>query len=182
MHRWQEIAKAAVVLLAVVTAFLAALAACELAIRPAGLAARQAVTFLPVADDGTIDRSGQPFLASYSPEPVYRAFVDQSGPHVAFQIPFHLAAPKEELAFFIGATPGLLMALHTWGRNLSRHPHLHCLVTAGGLDEFGQWKSSRAHVPISAMPLKSLFRGRLLGLLGQPIQAVGQGMGDGFWL
>ena len=107
MHRWQEIAKAAVVLLAVVTAFLAALAACELAIRPAGLAARQAVTFLPVADDGTIDRSGQPFLASYSPEPVYRAFVDQSGPHVAFQIPFHLAAPKEELAFFIGATPGL---------------------------------------------------------------------------
>jgi hypothetical protein len=29
--------------------------------------------------------------------------------------------------------PGLLMSLHTWGRNLSMHPHLHCLVTAGGL-------------------------------------------------
>lgn len=107
MQRWQEIAKTAVVLLAVVTAFLAALIACELAIRPAGLVARQAVTFLPVADDGTIDPSLQPFLAPYSPEPVYRATADLAGPHVAFQIPFHLARPRQELAFFIGATPGL---------------------------------------------------------------------------
>lgn len=67
----------------------------------------------------------------------------------------------------LGVLPGLLMSLHTWGRNLSHHPHLHCLVTAGGLDASGQWKSSRSHVPISAMPLKALFRGRFLGLLGQ---------------
>lgn len=107
MQRWPNIVRTVVVLLAVVTAFLAALTACELAIRPAGLVARQAVTFLPVADNGTIDRSRQPFLAPYSPEPVYRATADLSGPHVAFQIPFHIATPKEELAFFIGATPGL---------------------------------------------------------------------------
>ena len=37
------------------------------------------------------------------------------------------------------------------------------------MDSLGQWKSSRAHVPISAMPLKRLFRGRLLGLLGQQL-------------
>lgn len=67
----------------------------------------------------------------------------------------------------LGVLPGLLMTLHTWGRNLSYHPHLHCLVTAGGLDPNGRWKSSRSHVPISAMPLKRLFRGRFLGLLGQ---------------
>lgn len=73
-----------------------------------------------------------------------------------------MAEPKR-----LGVTPGLLMSLHTWGRNLSYHPHLHCLVTAGGLDDQGQWKSSRAHVPISAMPLKRLLRGRFLGLLGQ---------------
>ena len=66
----------------------------------------------------------------------------------------------------LGVLPGLMMTLHTWGRNLSHHPHLHCLVTAGGLDESAQWKASRAHVPISAMPLKRLFRGRFLGLLG----------------
>jgi hypothetical protein len=73
-----------------------------------------------------------------------------------------MADPKR-----LGVIPGLLMSLHTWGRNLSHHPHLHCLVTAGGLDDQGQWRSSRAHVPISAMPLKRLFRGRFLGLLGQ---------------
>ena len=67
----------------------------------------------------------------------------------------------------LGVLPGILMSLHTWGRNLSHHPHLHCLVSAGGLDPQHEWKSSRAHVPISAMPLKRLFRGRLLGQLGQ---------------
>ena len=38
-----------------------------------------------------------------------------------------LADPK-----FLGAKPGIISALHTWGRNLSIHPHVHCLVTAGG--------------------------------------------------
>lgn len=67
----------------------------------------------------------------------------------------------------LGVLPGLLMSLHTWGRNLSYHPHLHCLVTASGLDVNGAWKSTRKHVPVSAMPLKRLFRGRFLGLLGR---------------
>jgi hypothetical protein len=39
---------------------------------------------------------------------------------------------------YLGAMPGILMSLHTWGRTLSLHPHLHCLVTAGGLRD-GQW-------------------------------------------
>jgi hypothetical protein len=67
----------------------------------------------------------------------------------------------------LGVLPGVLMSLHTWGRNLSYHPHLHCLVTAGGLDPQQQWKSCRSHVPISALPLKRLFRGKLLSSLGQ---------------
>lgn len=72
-----------------------------------------------------------------------------------------MADPKR-----LGVMPGLLMSLHTWGRNLSKHPHMHCLVTAGGVDEQGQWKDSRKHVPVSALPLKALFRGKLLGGLG----------------
>lgn len=66
----------------------------------------------------------------------------------------------------LGVTPGLLMSLHTWGRNLSHHPHLHCLVTAGGLDATSRWKSCRSHVPVSALPLKRLFRGKFLSGLG----------------
>lgn len=69
----------------------------------------------------------------------------------------------------LGVLPGLLMSLHTWGRSLSYHPHLHCLVTAGGLTDAGTWKASRSHVPVSAMPLKVLFRGKFLGLLGQAL-------------
>lgn len=66
----------------------------------------------------------------------------------------------------LGALPGVLMSLHTWGRNLSHHPHLHCLVTAGGLDVRSQWKATRTHVPISALPLKKLFQGKFLSHLG----------------
>ena len=34
---------------------------------------------------------------------------------------------------YLGATPGMLAALHPWGQTLVLHPHLHCLVTGGGL-------------------------------------------------
>ena len=40
-----------------------------------------------------------------------------------------------------GLTPGILMSLHTWGRQLNWHAHTHCLVTAGGLDQGDHWKS-----------------------------------------
>ena len=33
---------------------------------------------------------------------------------------------------WLGATPGIVLSLHTWGRNLSIHPHVHALVTGGG--------------------------------------------------
>jgi hypothetical protein len=45
----------------------------------------------------------------------------------------------------LGAEPGILMSLHTWGRNLSHHPHIHCLVSAGGIDPEGHWRSCRPH-------------------------------------
>jgi Transposase zinc-binding domain/Putative transposase len=34
---------------------------------------------------------------------------------------------------YLGAEVGLLAVLHTWGQNLSVHPHVHCVVTGGGL-------------------------------------------------
>ncbi len=33
----------------------------------------------------------------------------------------------------LGAQIGVLMVLHTWGQNLHHHPHVHCVVTGGGL-------------------------------------------------
>lgn len=62
----------------------------------------------------------------------------------------------------LGAMPGLLMALHTWGRNLSHHPHVHCLVSAGGLDATDQWRTCRPGFLLPLDPLRQLFRGRFL--------------------
>ncbi|MCP4454918.1 MAG: transposase, partial [Planctomycetes bacterium] len=45
---------------------------------------------------------------------------------------------------YLGAVPGIIMSLHTWGRTLNLHPHIHCLITGGGLDGKGKWKSAKA--------------------------------------
>lgn len=39
----------------------------------------------------------------------------------------------------LGAQPGMLGVLHTWGRNLSYHPHVHYLVPGGGIRNDGRW-------------------------------------------
>jgi hypothetical protein len=70
----------------------------------------------------------------------------------------------------LGALPGLTMALHTWGRDLSRHPHLHCLVTAGGVDEQGQWKACSKGQLVPFKPLHNLFRGKLLSTVRQALR------------
>jgi hypothetical protein len=69
----------------------------------------------------------------------------------------------------LGARPGILMALHTWGRTLSQHPHVHCLVSAGGLDEQGRWQHCRPHYLVPVKALAALFRGKLLHQLGQDL-------------
>ena len=43
----------------------------------------------------------------------------------------------------LGVIPGIIATLHTWGSALSLHPHIHCLITDGGLTKDGSWKSGR---------------------------------------
>jgi hypothetical protein len=71
----------------------------------------------------------------------------------------------------LGAQPGVLMALHTWGRTLSRHPHVHCLISAGGLDAQGNWKSSRREHLVPVKALAALFRGKLLARLSELLKS-----------
>jgi hypothetical protein len=66
---------------------------------------------------------------------------------------------------YLGAEPGFLLALHTWGRSLSLHPHLHCLITDGGLDETGQWVKSKKSCFLPARVVMALFRGKFLAFL-----------------
>lgn len=69
-----------------------------------------------------------------------------------------------------GVEPGLVVALHTWGRQLTLHPHTHCLVTAGGLNKAGQWQSVGDYLlPIKLV--KSLYRGKLQALIREAYEA-----------
>ncbi len=66
---------------------------------------------------------------------------------------------------YLKATPGILTNLHTWGRNLSIHPHIHALVSHGGLDDKGKWVEPRKKHLFPQKPLMLVFRGKLLALL-----------------
>jgi len=44
----------------------------------------------------------------------------------------------------LGGRMGMIAVLHTWGQNLSLHPHLHCIVPGGGLSKSGHWKSAKS--------------------------------------
>lgn len=44
---------------------------------------------------------------------------------------------------YLGATPAILATMHTWNQRLEIHPHIHCLVSAGGLDDQGCWRHAR---------------------------------------
>lgn len=63
---------------------------------------------------------------------------------------------------YLAAKPGVLAVLHTWGRTLALHPHLHCLVTAGGLDAQGSWCLPKRTILVPCRPLGELFRARFL--------------------
>lgn len=68
----------------------------------------------------------------------------------------------------LGALPGMLMALHTWSRELSLHPHLHILVSGGGLDAGGQWKPlTRRDFLAPVGRLRKLFCRQFLDALEQ---------------
>src|SRR5438477_12698955 len=66
-----------------------------------------------------------------------------------------LAAPK-----YLGAQPGILAALHTWSQTLVLHPHVHGLVTGGGLTADGSWKAVRNGFLLPARVVMAVFRGQ----------------------
>jgi hypothetical protein len=71
---------------------------------------------------------------------------------------------------YLGATPGMLAALHTWGQTLVLHPHLHCLVTGGGLTG-DTWRAVRNGYLLPARVVMPVLRGKLLAALHQAADA-----------
>jgi hypothetical protein len=134
-----------------------------------------------------------------------------------FHVVFTLPAPAAEIAFqnksavyailfqaaaealrriaadprHLGAEIGFVSVLHTWGQNLQHHPHVHCLVSGGGLSSDGRrWVACRPSFFLPVRVLSRLFRrlflknlkaafeagrlaffGALAGLAGAPLFA-----------
>lgn len=68
---------------------------------------------------------------------------------------------------YLGAKTGMIAVLHTWGQNLSLHPHLHCIVPGGGINKNGRWKplpkKGKYLFPIKAM--SKVFRAKFVAQL-----------------
>jgi Putative transposase/Transposase zinc-binding domain len=71
----------------------------------------------------------------------------------------------------LGAEIGFLSVLHTWGQNLLHHPHVHCVVLAGGLSlNDSHWIHLRSHFFLPVRVLSRVFRGKFIAGLKRLFQ------------
>ncbi len=67
---------------------------------------------------------------------------------------------------YLGALPGVVMSLHTWGQQQFVHPHVHAVASAGGATPSGSWVVARRRCLFPVKPLRTLFKETLChGLL-----------------
>ena len=138
------------------------------------------------------------FLITFTVPQEVRPFVRRHQ-KLAYSALFHAAsAALSKLARdprFVGADQiGCFGVLHTWGRQLQYHPHLHFIVPGGGLSrERDAWIASKAHFFIRVEPLSLIYRAKVrdaiarAGLLHQidptvwqkPWVVNSQAVGDG---
>jgi hypothetical protein len=92
----------------------------------------------------------------------------KANPEVVYSLLFREAA-RTLLAVGetrLGATLGITEVLHTWTRDLSYHPHVHCIVTGGGLALDGsRWVATSKRYLFPVKVLSRLFRGKFLAAL-----------------
>jgi hypothetical protein len=72
----------------------------------------------------------------------------------------------------LGAALGGLMVLHTWGQRLQHHPHIHCVVPAGGLSsDSARWVHARPSFFLPIPVLRQVYRGKLVAGLHEAFRA-----------
>jgi len=113
--------------------------------------------------------------------PVPYAHVVFTLPHRLAPLAYHNKKPLYDLLFRassetllevaanpkrLGARIGFLSVLHTWGQTLDHHPHVHCVVPAGGLSNDGQrWVSARTDFFLPVRVLSKVFRAKFVSEL-----------------
>ncbi len=73
---------------------------------------------------------------------------------------------------YMGAIPGIISVLHTWGQQLSFHPHIHCIVSSGGIGSDNTWTVAKRNEHRFLFPVKAMsivYRAKFLQKLQQMI-------------
>ncbi len=80
----------------------------------------------------------------------------------------------------LGAKLGMVAVLHTWGQNLSLHPHLHCIVPGGGVSKAGFWKKGTAKEDFlfSVEAMSDKYRGCFVSKLRKALPELPQSLYD----
>jgi len=68
----------------------------------------------------------------------------------------------------LGSEIGFFTVLHTWNQKLGLHPHVHCVIPAGGLSpDHTHWVKSRERFFLPIHVLRRVFRGKFVAALRQ---------------
>jgi len=83
----------------------------------------------------------------------------------------------------LGGTPAVMSTLHTWSNTLIDHFHVHCLVSAGGVDDEGRWHAAKGGRLAPNSVLEKAFRTKLRKLMKRAVKGLElpQGVFDGEW-
>jgi hypothetical protein len=103
----------------------------------------------------TLPHALNPWVALH-PEPLYALLFES----VWNTLKAFGAAPKR-----LGGELGMTAVLHTWGENLTRHVHLHCLLPGGALCADGRWPGGKGHYLFPVRALTRRFRGHMVSAL-----------------
>ena len=71
---------------------------------------------------------------------------------------------------YLGALPGVLASFHSWAQTLWVHPHVHLLVTGGGMTPDRRWVRVQDEFLLPSRVLSAKFRGKFLALLRQAVE------------
>ena len=97
-------------------------------------------------------------LAMHQPKIVYDSLFD-----AAWQTLDTFAKDHRNL----GAKTGMVSILHTWGQEITLHPHLHCIVPGGGISQQGKWRTARGKDKylFSVKAMSIVFRAKYVQLI-----------------
>lgn len=102
-------------------------------------------------------------LCLMDPKFMYKALFDVSAETIK-----ELSKDKK----YLGAKIGFTSVLHTWGQNLSLHPHIHMIVPGGGIDSNGKWKNSKKKFFLPVKVVSKLFKGKFLSYTKKPMKSA----------